>query len=68
MEIHWRYSDSVRRREEIPLKVSRTVAGLEGKEAIESPHVSEANQYRMPDRNFWAWALRFELNSLTGLS
>jgi magnesium chelatase family protein len=35
-------------------KVSRTVADLEGKEAIDSRHVSEAIQYRTLDRNFWA--------------
>ncbi len=36
------------------LKVSRTLADLEGKPAIESEHVSEAIQYRTLDRNFWA--------------
>jgi magnesium chelatase family protein len=36
------------------LKVSRTLADLEGKEAIEQQHVSEAIQYRTLDRNFWS--------------
>jgi magnesium chelatase family protein len=35
------------------LKVNRTLADLEGKEAIESQHVSEAIQYRTLD-HFWA--------------
>jgi magnesium chelatase family protein len=34
--------------------VSRTLADLEGREAIGSQHVSEAIQYRTLDRNFWA--------------
>lgn len=36
------------------LKVSRTLADMEGKELVESGHVSEAIQYRTLDRNFWA--------------
>jgi magnesium chelatase family protein len=36
------------------LKVSRTLADLEGKDKIEAGHVSEAIQYRTLDRTFWA--------------
>ena len=36
------------------LKVSRTLADMEGKESIDPGHVSEAIQYRTLDRNFWA--------------
>ena len=36
------------------LKVSRTIADMDGKDIIEAHHVSEAISYRSLDRNLWS--------------
>ena len=35
------------------IKVSRTIADIEGSAAIETVHIHEALQYRTLDRQFW---------------
>ena len=35
------------------LRVARTIADLDDSESIGAPHLSEAINYRLLDRNFW---------------
>ena len=43
------------------LKISRTIADLEGKENIEAKHLMEAIRYRTVDQKYWGqWGQRRE--------
>jgi magnesium chelatase family protein len=35
------------------LRVARTIADLDQSDSIRAPHLSEAINYRLLDRNFW---------------